>query len=370
MALSPHQPFVLGKSLSHENLRNSRRQHASVKGYAGRQTGRIDMKTFLLLCFLLVGSALLPQRSYADTGQIHAYDANVREISQKAVILHNGSEEILILGTDLQADRKVGLLRFIPFPAEPQVSLAPPDVFESMAALLAKHQLQFLVASKSGPMEGQAVELRLQQKLGVHDLTIIKVNDPLQFRSWVNDYFTTKNLPVKPEYPLAEGIVEDYVQRGIRYFVLDFVEISEDPRLIEPVLYRFASKDLYYPLKTSNTFGGTGGIDLMLILTGSLCRPSLAANDTCLGFPAGPMHGQMHASTSAALSAEEILPLYPEAGEFFGGKPVFLQMVSYWGDYIFDRDIFADVGEAIPQAHGYEAEQNESFSIFSTGHTP
>ncbi len=328
------------------------------------------MKTLLPLCFLLVCIALVPQNTSADTGQIHAYDASVQELSQKAIILHNGREEVLILGTDLQADRKIGLLRFIPFPAEPQVSLASPDVFETMAALLAKHQLQFLVASKGGPMEGQAVELRLQQKLGAHDLTIIKVNDPMQFRSWVNDYFTSKNLPVKPEYPLAEGIVEDYVKRGIRYFVLDFVEISEDPRFIEPVLYRFASKDLYYPLRTSNTFGGTGEIDLMLILPGSLCRPSLAAYDTCLGFRAGPVRGQMHASTSAALSAEEILPLYPEAGEFFGGKPVFLQMVSYWGDYLFDRDIFADVGEAIPQAHGYEAEQSDDFGIFPAGDSP
>ena len=31
-----------------------------------------------------------------------------------------------------------------------------------------------------------------------------------------------------------------------------------EPRFIEPVAYRFKSKELYYPLKTSNTFGGQG----------------------------------------------------------------------------------------------------------------
>lgn len=310
---------------------------------------------FAPLCILVLSIVFIPCNSSADMGQVHAVDAVVRETSQKAIILHNGLEEILILGTDLQADRKLGLIRFIPFRTEPRIGLAPPDSFENAAALLKKHNLQFLEASKAGGATGQAVELRLQTRLGAHDMTVIKVNDPRQFRGWVNEYFRKKHLPEQAEYPEAEAIVSDYVRRGIAYFVLDYVEVTEYLRTIEPVQYRFAGKDLYYPLKTSNTFGGRGGIDLVLLVPGTLCQPSLGAYDTCLGFSHYGEHWQ--ASTSAALSLAEVSTIDPSAGQFFGDQQVFIQMVSYRGNYAFDRDIVVDVSQALSYAIGYAEQQ-------------
>lgn len=58
----------------------------------------------------------------ADMGRIYATDAQVSEESQKAIILHSLEEEVLILGTDLKADKKTSIIRFIPFPSEPVVS--------------------------------------------------------------------------------------------------------------------------------------------------------------------------------------------------------------------------------------------------------
>ena len=104
-------------------------------------------------------------------------------------------------------------------------------------------------------------------------MTLIKVNDVSAFRQWVNDYFKAKKLSVKQQYPLEEAIVMDYVNRGLVWFVLDYVEISSEPRFIEPVAYRFKSEKLYYPLKTSNTFGGSGGIELIVVSPVTLCAP-------------------------------------------------------------------------------------------------
>ena len=308
-----------------------------------------------MFCALLATCLVFVQVSSADMGHIHASEAMVSESSQKAIILHNGSEEVLILGTDIQADRKIGIIRFIPFPSEPQVSLAPHNVFETVSELLKKYNLQFLMVTKGGATESQAVELLLQKKLGAHDMTVIKVNDPLEFRSWANAYFEKKGLPVKAEYETAEAIVGDYVKRGIPYFVLDYVEVAEDTRFIEPVLYRFASKDLYYPLKTSNTFGGKGGIDLILFVPGSMCKPTLGAYDTCLGLPG--FLQRVEVSTSSAVDQEDIARIYPDVGEFFGERSVFMQMVTYWGDYAFEDDIFADVDKAYPYAFGHVEEQ-------------
>ncbi|MBU1611909.1 MAG: DUF2330 domain-containing protein, partial [Proteobacteria bacterium] len=312
------------------------------------------MKSIFMFCILCVFFLLPLHCANADMGQVLVSDAQVSESAQKAIILHNGSEEVLILGTDLLADTKVGILRFIPFPSEPQVKLAPDGVFETVSGLLATHGISFLMATKGGAPQAQAVELLVQEKLGAHDMTVIKVNNATQFRSWVNDYFKSHNLPAKETYSSVETIVDDYVQRGIPYFVLDYVELSDQPRFIEPVCYRFASHDLYYPLKTSNTFGGQGEIDLILFLPGTLCKPSLGAYDTCLGFTNYVDNGR--ASTSAQVSHDELRSIYPEAEEFFGERPVFLQMFSYAGDYTFDRDILEEIGGAAPMALGLETE--------------
>ncbi|MDA8172794.1 MAG: DUF2330 domain-containing protein [Nitrospiraceae bacterium] len=286
-------------------------------------------------------------------GQVHASKAEVSETAQKAIILHNGEEEVLILGTDLHADRKGGIIRFIPFPSEPEVALAPTRAFEAAAKLIKDHGLKFVFFSKGGPPSAHAVEVRLHEKLGAHDMTVIRVNDPLQFRKWANDYFLKRGLPVRKKYAKAETVVENYVRRGMVYFVVDYVELTRDTRFIEPVVYRFASKKLYYPLKTSNTFGGRGFIDLILITPGTLCDP-MRIGYGCLGVL------DMQGSTSAAVPASSLREIYPEAKNFFGDKKVFLQMAQYWGGYGFDKDILADMSKAVPHAIQYVPDEGPS----------
>ncbi|MEW6002834.1 MAG: DUF2330 domain-containing protein [Nitrospirota bacterium] len=311
-------------------------------------------RTFFASLFIIVFYA----PAYADMGRIHATDAKVSEESQKAIILHNHDEEVLILGTDLKADKKTGLIRFIPFPSEPQVSLAPADVFESASQLIKKHGLKFLSKSKGGTTSAQAVEMRFHKKLGAHDVTVIKVNDSPHFREWVNDFFQKKGLPQREEYPDVEGIVNDYVKRGITYFVFDFVEVTNETHLIEPIVYSFKSKELYYPLKTSNTFGGKGSIDLIFITAKTLCKPSVFFDyfDTkkfqCIKLP-----GQSwEASTSANISRNEVKDIYPEAEKFFENKNIFIQFIEYYGRYEFEDDIFADISKALPYAIGHTEE--------------
>jgi hypothetical protein len=308
----------------------------------------IFKKAFLVLLFIMV--FYVP--AYADMGMIHATDAKVSEESQKGILLHNHDEEVLILGTDLKADKKTGLIRFIPFPTEPKVGLAHPDVFEIASQLIKKHGLKFLSKSKGGTTSAQAVEMRFHKKLGAHDVTVIKVNDSYHFREWVNDFFQKKGLPQREEYPDVEGIVNDYVKRGITYFVFDFVEVTNETRLIEPIVYSFKSKELYYPLMASNTFGGKGSIDLIFITTKTLCKPSVFFDyfDTkkfqCIKLP-----GQSwEASTSANILGNEVKDIYPEAEKFFENKNIFIQFIKYYGRYEFEDDIRADLSEALPYA--------------------
>ncbi|HPD55637.1 MAG TPA: DUF2330 domain-containing protein [Smithellaceae bacterium] len=314
--------------------------------------------------------------AYADMGRIYVSDEDVTvsEDAQKAIILHNLSEEVLILGIDLKATKKTGIIRFIPFPSEPMVSLAPKGVFEHAAAMIKKYDLKYqeLFYSKGGEPEAKTigVQLLLNKKLGAHDLTIIKVNDVSEFRQWVDDYFRNKKLPVKDSYPDEEAIVNDYVKRGIVYFVLDFVELNTATRFVEPVVYRFPSKKLYYPLKTSNTFGGEGSIELIIIAPATICSPGNGPFDPyssalykeenpeaqrpynqrpyCLNLP-------VKASTSALVIKEEkdLEKIYPQQGhDFFGNQNAFIQVINYTGKYFFKNDIFADIATGVPAPVG------------------
>jgi len=277
-------------------------------------------------------------------GMIHATDAIVSEESQKAIIFHNDNEEVLILGTDLKASKNTGVIRFIPFPSEPTVRLAPDNSFETINILIRDHGLKFISYSKGGdPAPQEAVELRFHEKLGAHDIAVIKVNDASGFRNWVNDFFKKKGLPQKKEYPDIEGIVDDYIKRGIAWFVFDFVELTEKTKFIEPVAYRFKTKELYYPLKTSNTVGGIGDINLILITPRTLCNPFQPFSN-CLGIQ------NMNASTSSQIEQAELKKILPDADSFFENKKLFIQLLQYWGKYEFEKDIIADISKGAPHA--------------------
>jgi hypothetical protein len=75
---------------------------------------------------------------YADMERIYVSNesATVSEDAQKAIILPNLTEEVLILGPDLRASQETRLIRFRPFPSEPIVGLAPADDFEKAAAMM------------------------------------------------------------------------------------------------------------------------------------------------------------------------------------------------------------------------------------------
>lgn len=314
----------------------------------------------------VIAASLLAAPAFADMGQIHVglEGTTVSESAQKAIILHNDREEVLILGTEMRASRKTAMVRFIPFPSEPQVALAPKGVFERMGAIVKKYGLHYahFWQSKGGPAEQkrEGVEIRQSMRLGAHDLTVFRVHDVAVFRKWVSSYFRKKGLPHKGGFREAEAVVADYVARGIDYFVVDAVELTEQEHFVDPVAYRFASPSLYYPLKTSNTFGGKGEIDLFIIAPTTLCAPGTnffndhedLAVDT-LGHTMGPCFGlKVKASTSALLVPKEqdLEALYPAALPMFGDRPLFVQAIRYIGDYRFDDDVLVKMPQGVAKA--------------------
>lgn len=308
-----------------------------------------------MVCLFLAGI------SYADRGPVIWNEGvELSQESQKAIILHNKTEEVLILGTEMKAKQETEILEFIPFPSEPRVSSAIGNPFEEVARLITRKGLLFeyydqLMPGKGGESEGKTVpvEIRFSEKIGLHDVTAIKINDIEQFSRWLEDFFRSKGITVPKEK--LQGVYDnarDYIRRGYPYFVFDSVKISQQLKFLEPLVYRFKTDKIYFPLKTSNLIGGTGTVEMILILPGSL------SEDLWQSMPNIFARGgdrALHLSSSAKLYPAEIKTIYG-AEPFFGRSKIYLQVFKYWGPYDFKDDFTYDVGKLIPYAYRFEEE--------------
>jgi len=269
----------------------------------------------------------------------------VSEPAQKAIILHNGHEQVLILETDLKATAKTDILRFIPFPTEPKVSLAPESAIANAGKLVQKKGLSYVRVhqTKGGSSADRqpVAEVLSRQKLGAHDITVVKVNDAAHFSQWVQKRFKDKRqLRIDRELLQVARIAADYVKDGIPYFAFDFVSVDASDKSVAPVAYRFKSNKVYYPLRTSNTIGGEGKVQLFLLAIDQVWS-SYNYDLSHLLSNSGKGLEQFFSSTAATVEPAEAESVYPGAAAFFEEKEIVLQTASYTGRLHFDRDIFA-----------------------------
>lgn len=55
------------------------------------------------------------------------------------------------------------------------------------------------------------------------------------------------------------------MNRGFRYYVLDLITVSSEERSVDPILYKFNSDFLYYPLVITSPVGGDTEITLFVL---------------------------------------------------------------------------------------------------------
>ncbi|MDW7973018.1 MAG: hypothetical protein RMI01_07430 [Thermodesulfovibrio sp.] len=311
------------------------------------------MKKTLFLIGLVI--FFYPTLILADKGRLWwDMDAQISEDSQKAIIFHNFKEEVLILGVEFKASKEIGVLEFIPFPSEPVASLAKGNPFEEINRLLRKKRIEFEVPIVKGGTQPEPVEIRLSQKIGLHDVTVIKINDINGFNKWVIDFLDKKGIKKIDLKALKNfsDIAEDYIKRGFQYFVFDYVEVKNALRFIEPLIYRFKTDTLYYPLKTSNIIGGVGSVELVLILPGTLGINQKELTEIIRIFPESR---RPELSSSSKVYLNELKPIYEKVEELFTEKSkIYLQMLRYRGKYDFRDDINIDISKIAPYARDIE----------------
>ncbi|GEM_PF-861777 len=228
----------------------------------------------LLLIFLLypVPNASADRGSIPITAEI---GSSVFEPSQSAVIAWNGVEEILILTTESYTSKGGKTLEFLPLPSKPTaVEEAPEETFDRALKLIVKKAPKIYRGrgTKNGrEVKGNTpgVEVVMETIIGPHDITVVRVGDLDDFYNWLTNFFKKEGLPEIPRKAAEfKGIVSSYIDRGINYFVFDVVDTNDSPEGIKPLLYRFSTERLYYPLYISSKISGDTKIKLFLVTPG------------------------------------------------------------------------------------------------------
>ncbi len=196
-------------------------------------------------------------------------NVSVYEPGQKAVIAWNGTEEILILSTDVTATGKTLALEIMPLPSNPKA--IEPASFQSFTVL---QELIWRYAPQNyRDLGGKGVEITFHKKIGAHDVTVIRASNASELIYWAEDFLRESGIRQRFTLHSFTSVIEDYMARGFRYFVLDLITVTPEPNSVNPILYRFETSFLYYPLKISSPVPGDTKIIVFLLTDGKIESP-------------------------------------------------------------------------------------------------
>ena len=210
-------------------------------------------KYLVVLSFFILSTLLISPLASADRGMIIVgpEEITLEESGQNAIVAWNGDEEVIILSTDAKSSGSTLVLELLPLPSNPKkVEEGSFDSFEKLTKMV-NEKVEYAWEEAGQRMLGveKGVEITFHKKIGAHDVTVVKVNDLDQFVNWVGDFTTEKgfkNVKISPEF---RDTVKSYLKRDIKFFVFDVIEASKDEQSVKPLVYRFKTDYLYYPLE-------------------------------------------------------------------------------------------------------------------------
>jgi hypothetical protein len=193
----------------------------------------------------------------------------VFEPRQRAIILWNGEEQILLLSTDQRTNQPSAVLEVIPLPSEPQVEIGSFETFEVAQKLMVRKHMW--ACAHGGARAGayrepeNAGRITFHKKAGAHDLSVAKVLDKNHFLQFVQNYLMTRyetgKTPIKTEFVKT---IESYLDEGFQWFAFDVITLDGSTKSREPVQYRFKTDCVYYPMRISTQEKGDTEVDLLV----------------------------------------------------------------------------------------------------------
>ncbi|MBZ9572415.1 DUF2330 domain-containing protein [Patescibacteria group bacterium] len=292
---------------------------------------------FLIICLILI----FPIFIFADGGMIiWPPEIHLDQSAQNAIVAWNGKEEIIILSNDIKSDSQATALRIVPLPSNPsEIKEGGFDSFEKLVEIMNEKieevRNQWMLAGKDlekAPAAG--VEITFHEKIGAHDITVVKVNDLDYFLNWIKDFATEKGLEIKEISSEFKEGVKSYLKRDIKYFVFDVIDTKEEES-IKPLIYQFESNFLYYPILISGISEiseSRAKIRVFLITEGNLPKEISGVNIPIF-------YWQGHFDYPVELTNEELMEISEDIGSLFESS-VRVRTFDYFGPLKkFDKDL-------------------------------
>ncbi len=298
----------------------------------------------LSICTLLLISLIGP--AAGDMGAITS-DQKISEPGQNAVIGWNETHEKLILSTEFRptSPDKVKAIRVIPFPSLPSVKESSDEVFKEIDDILSELMISIGGSDSLGREAlgggGGGVTVEWKTQIGSHNLSAYKVHSSQQFADIVKDKFESQGVHDWEMDKEIDDIIEDYLSRDLRYFVIDVVDLKQDGNKIEPILYEFRSKELYYPLLISKLSERVGTVRLAVFTKRMMASEEFEKSKL-----------DMEAYTW--LNNKEVKEVSSELSAMFEKDKVAFTYFTYLGSSISKyRDIFSASYETYPGKPDY-----------------
>ena len=259
----------------------------------------------------------------ADKGGWHISTKPVilTESGQRAIIGWGGETEILCLATDVSSSEETTVIEFLPLPSEPNVTLGSKEIFEAVEKLLARRDVKLDMSAGGGlekSSESEPFHITFHERLGAHDITVVKVNRPDEFADWVQEKAKALTGGQVSLPNSVRKLISKYLNKyQCPYFVFDVIEVGPDPQSVEPIIYEFKSSEVFYPLEISSTFHGETSIDLVVF---SRCAVDQS-----------PFDGRAFMlSNIVQVGGSEMQEVFPRLNQLLG-KSAFVQAFRYTG---------------------------------------
>lgn len=110
-----------------------------------------------------------------------------------------------------------------------------------------------------------SVEVLFHEEIGAHNITVVTANDAVGLVSWANTFLSSNGASRNITLGSFQTAIQDYMSRGFRHYALDLVTFEPQEKSVDPILYKFNSTTLYYPLLITSPAGGDGRINLFTL---------------------------------------------------------------------------------------------------------
>ncbi|MDK2897720.1 MAG: hypothetical protein PWP04_1840 [Candidatus Atribacteria bacterium] len=300
---------------------------------------------YFILTLIVLSFFSFSPVAHADMGVIIPGESfYLAETGQKAIIAHDGFEELLILSTELFSPEPQSIMRIIPFPSQPKVFPVSEDLFQTLEEIATEQDLHYLFFAKSPTPQKEKLTITFQATIGAHQVTTLRVENETALLSWLENFLTENELPSQiANQEELKTVVKDYISRGISYFVFDLVPLERTQERVEPLGYLFPSRHFYYPVKISSLFSDTQGLELFVFSNQGETFPLLQS--IWPGWSGGGM------SNTILLEEKDLTRIHPEIASLMGKRALMTAFRhSHFSDFSEDIDFPVPVWEINSQS--------------------